>query len=535
MTSAGIPHDVSEAVLLPSAEPQGPKQRTLLEYGALCMVWIIGLWALIWLLREFATAIKPLVLAALFVSILEYAVQLFEYMFKLFGIFSYYCVEKSWVLLGILFRELGNCSCWILSKTGCACCDWELDETRFTGQDRLFNRLSVWEELFVPWHASMAGKKYIYRIPAVIVTLALVMVAVLIVNYLLLNNVNVMIEHLDEYKEQLINIILFFRYKLQKLPETLTFLPPDIQKHLQAEVTKWQQATNLTSLAQSFQVYVLAILNGILAYSSTFIFELFFFLLYSFLWLFDPMHINADENIEADLKDALEKRLKAPKQPNRRRLLARSETVTQLIRKASPLFELQAHLNKIMWQYFFLKCTMNAIFALSCWWLLERLNVDLSGFIAVACFFLGFIPELGTIMAISLPVPLVVLAPPSATQGAQDSVLVADPDAVPNPWPDWNHRMEVLFWAVAGMCLIKILVSNLLEAWVMGRNKVLAGAVENHEMEKIKETHPVLILFAVVICGNIWGQVGMLISVPLISLMRLTINVWGMDTERKDL
>eukprot|EP00435_Cladocopium_sp_Y103_P032427 s1310_g8.t1 len=37
--------------------------------------------------------------------------------------------------------------------------------------------------------------------------------------------------------------------------------------------------------------------------------------------------------------------------------------------------------------------------------------------------------------------------------------------------------------------------------------------------------HQVLILFAVVLCGEIWGVAGMLISVPLLSLVRLLLNL----------
>lgn len=68
----------------------------------------------------------------------------------------------------------------------------------------------------------------------------------------------------------------------------------------------------------------------------------------------------------------------------------------------------------------------------------------------------------------------------------------------------------------------------------MGHNQTLSGAVKDHELEKIKETHPVLILFFVVLAGEIWGPVGMLISVPVVSSVRLMLNFWNMQVPESD-
>jgi len=63
-----------------------------------------------------------------------------------------------------------------------------------------------------------------------------------------------------------------------------------------------------------------------------------------------------------------------------------------------------------------------------------------------------------------------------------------------------------------------------LESVVMGKSATLAGA-EGCNGATTEETHPVLILFAVIICGEVWGTTGMLISVPLISMVRLVLNL----------
>lgn len=84
-------------------------------------------------------------------------------------------------------------------------------------------------------------------------------------------------------------------------------------------------------------------------------------------------------------------------------------------------------------------------------------------------------------------------------------------------------RITNLITMAIGMLLIKFAVSNGLESLVMSRSAVLSGQMNSEESND--ETHPVLILFAVVLCGEIWGVAGMLISVPLLSLVRLLLNL----------
>eukprot|EP00913_Durusdinium_trenchii_P031432 g29427.t1 len=83
---------------------------------------------------------------------------------------------------------------------------------------------------------------------------------------------------------------------------------------------------------------------------------------------------------------------------------------------------------------------------------------------------------------------------------------------------------------VLGMLGIKFAVSNGLESLVMSRSAILSGNLD--EEQPGAETHPVLILFAVVLCGQIWGVTGMLISVPLLSLVRLLLNLEAMKQHR---
>lgn len=158
--------------------------------------------------------------------------------------------------------------------------------------------------------------------------------------------------------------------------------------------------------------------------------------------------------------------------------------------------------------YFTLKMCTNALCGLLFFALLQYIGADLSWLLGFLSFLLNFIPELGAMVAMVLPLPVLLLIPETSLH-----------------FP----RYQSFGIYILGCMLIKLLVSNVLEAYIMGSNRVLAGAVENNDFDKIKETHPVIILFFVVLLGEVWGPLGMLVAVPLISLVRLSLTVWRMD------
>merc|ERR1712070_755511 len=83
-----------------------------------------------------------------------------------------------------------------------------------------------------------------------------------------------------------------------------------------------------------------------------------------------------------------------------------------------------------------------------------------------------------------------------------------------------------LFCILWGL-LIKFVVSNGLETFTMGKNRTLAGVRQKGDENgnEAGETHPVIVLFAVVIAGEVWGATGMLVSVPFLSIVRLYLNI----------
>eukprot|EP00971_Amphidinium_carterae_P168710 3342495-Amphidinium_carterae.1 len=154
---------------------------------------------------------------------------------------------------------------------------------------------------------------------------------------------------------------------------------------------------------------------------------------------------------------------------------------------------------------------VNSTFGGLTWLLLWYLDVPMASLVGIICFFLAFIPELGAIISIILPIPIIILMPPQGVEASSD-----------DPFPDWQHRLKVLFGCVVGMLLNKLIVANVLNPLLMGRSKVLSGALSDDQSPL--ETHPVLLLFIVVVAGEVWGAVGMLISVPVVAFVRLALN-----------
>lgn len=154
--------------------------------------------------------------------------------------------------------------------------------------------------------------------------------------------------------------------------------------------------------------------------------------------------------------------------------------------------------------YFAMKAGMNALLGISVTILLVFFKVHLAPLVGMVSCFLSFLPEVGFFISMAIPVPLILL----------DGGLGSLPERA------WILLL-VLLWMVG----IKTVVSNFLESMVMGKNKVLSGVVGEHHDAEVRETHGAIILLAVILCGDVWGPVGMLISVPLISVVRLVINV----------
>lgn len=158
--------------------------------------------------------------------------------------------------------------------------------------------------------------------------------------------------------------------------------------------------------------------------------------------------------------------------------------------------------------YFALKAFCNACFSTLALILLTILKVDLAFIVAAVCFAVQFIPEVGAIVSLIMPVPIIML------NGRQ-------------PLAD---RAFSTILAVGGFILIKVLVSNFMESIIMSKIPSLAALKDaKGRALELQEDHPVIILFFALLMGIVWGAAGMLIAVPLISIMRLAYIVARME------
>lgn len=541
-------------------------------------IWIIGLCAAIYFLQKFESELKPLVLAFIFVSILEGVVQFFEW-----------TLQKTWRLLLLLiwkfWQVVGLCIIRIFR------CEFEVKDM---GKDILYN----WGDLRQKWQGGDAGRNSLFRMTAVGVTLFLVGFLTLVAKGLIQNEVSSVIDKFGLYKSQITSMVTFVvQFVNALLPQVPELVPRQYRN--QTMVLIKQAGTmiskDMDSIPAEAEAWGVWLLNQILSQTSSSIMDFVFFMLYSAFMLFDPLHINFEAAVGHDSMGGIESAASDRLQDGWMVMTSRSvyqklkrDVSSRMARRAaswaarhggqplleedersgvldtgdddveasrlprssvreepdenggSPeqfrLTEVQYYIYRIVWQYFLLTMLLNAIFASAVFLLLQSLAIDLAVVLAACTFLLSFIPELGAIIATCLPIPFILLTPThlcKVQRNLQDNHDTYYDGVDVNCISDFPRRLQLIFLSIVGILLIKLLVSNLLAAFLMGRNRTLAGAVGDSATEEVRETHGVLVLFAVVFFGRVWGITGMLISVPVISVARLTINMgWEKTSAR---
>jgi len=553
------------------------RPESILERGAMIFVCIAGFYVLIRLLHQFSSSLKPLVLATIFVWILEPIVQTFEWLHRM----AWRVV--MFFLTGILYRVLDAINsllirCFGLCKMRCKI---ECPDEGFSCARRcqkLNQRFR--KRIFYKWKGTDAGKYVSLRLLSITYTLILVSLIVYFGSLAIMQSVQEM--DVGRYAQEIVK----YQVELNHWLNTTDSLPLDVKKKINHWMSDWfsdPQSRLLPAAEAQFTNF----LEGFTQSSIDFVISLIFFLLYTFLWLSDPLHLDirqdqgnrviqnckpreasrviraiekrktlltplmrtrmpeeiifeqddADEDGEEDANDRGitssfsqvsvenaedgdssssdkeaddEPRDRAPsdlieEEQLRAEAAGRNSLCDQDVDEEVVQKQLQEYVYNIIKTYFMLKTLMNAVFGVCVYALLSSYGVSLAALLAGACFFLSYIPEIGAFISILMPIPLILLDP-----------------AI----PDLHERGMTTLYVVLGMLLIKLLVSNLIETKVMSKNPSLAGVLDSKKDGGVEETHPVFILFAVVVSGQVWGQLGMLISVPVISLARLTFSVW---------
>ena len=131
-------------------------------------------------------------------------------------------------------------------------------------------------------------------------------------------------------------------------------------------------------------------------------------------------------------------------------------------------------------RYLFAKGILSAATGLLVGLVLGLLNVDLALLFGLFAFLLNFIPNIGSVIATLLPIPVVVASPELSATSAVLAIMV--PGA------------------------IQFSVGNLIEPMLVGDSLDLS---------------PVAILLNLIIWGMLWGIVGMLLSTPILVMLRI--------------
>ena len=129
-----------------------------------------------------------------------------------------------------------------------------------------------------------------------------------------------------------------------------------------------------------------------------------------------------------------------------------------------------------------LKIWLSAITGVATWLLLWMLGVELATVFGVMAFVLNFIPNVGSLIALVLPLPLVLV----------------------DPERSWSSIALVL--GLPGV--VQLVVGNVIEPKLAGDSLDL---------------HPITVLLALILWGMIWGLPGMLLATPLTAIARLVL------------
>ncbi len=111
---------------------------------------------------------------------------------------------------------------------------------------------------------------------------------------------------------------------------------------------------------------------------------------------------------------------------------------------------------------------------------LAMLGVELALVFGLFAFLLNFIPSIGSLVATLLPLPVVLVSPQST--------------------------LTTIVLAITLPLVIQLIFGSFIEPKVMG------GSLD---------LHPVTVLLALIVWGMIWGVMGMLLAVPMTSVMKI--------------
>ena len=144
---------------------------------------------------------------------------------------------------------------------------------------------------------------------------------------------------------------------------------------------------------------------------------------------------------------------------------------------------IRAEINARVQRYIGTKIVLSAVTGLAVGIVLALFGVPFALVFGVLAFMLNFIPSIGSVISTLLPIPVVLLN------------------------PELSVVTRVLAIALPGA--IQFLIGSLIEPRIMGSSLDL---------------HPVVVLLGLIFFGMIWGVVGMILSTPLIVVIKIVLE-----------
>ncbi|MDP6980922.1 MAG: AI-2E family transporter [Myxococcota bacterium] len=126
---------------------------------------------------------------------------------------------------------------------------------------------------------------------------------------------------------------------------------------------------------------------------------------------------------------------------------------------------------------------ISAATGLLVWMILATIGVDLALVFGLFTFLLNFIPNIGSIIAVLLPLPVVLVSPEISTFAAVLAIVLPT--------------------------LVQFVIGNVVAP------KIIGDALQ---------LHPVTILLALMFWGALWGIAGMLLAVPITAILRILME-----------
>ncbi len=147
-------------------------------------------------------------------------------------------------------------------------------------------------------------------------------------------------------------------------------------------------------------------------------------------------------------------------------------------REGSLLFNIESRIKRYVVAMFFISTLTGALVGIT----LFFLKVKFALVFGVLAMLLNFIPNIGSIVATLLPLPVVLLNPEMSTVA------------------------KVMAFAIPGV--IQFGIGNILAPKIMGESL---------------ELHPITVLMALIFFGMIWGIVGMFLAVPITAVIKIVL------------